>query len=60
MVTRKYTDDFQGDFLGLGGELRGGVMLEDRSMEELLMGEEIFNEGFAGFSSIILKKKMKK
>ena len=43
---------FQGDFCGLGGELRG-VTREDIYMEELLMGEDNFNEGGAGFSSII-------
>ena len=40
-------------FFGLGGELRGGVTWEDISMEEFLMGKENFNEGSAGFSSII-------
>ena len=43
---------FQGDFFDLGGELRGGFTWEDISMEKLLMGEENFNEGGAGFSSI--------
>ena len=43
---------FSGGFFWFGGELRG-VTCEDLSMEELLMGEEIFNEGGAGFSSII-------
>ena len=43
---------FQGDFFGLGEELRGFTW-EDLSMEELLTGEENFNEGGAGFSSII-------
>ena len=32
---------------------------EDLSMQELIMGEETFNEGGARFSSIILKKKWK-
>ena len=32
-------------------------MWEDLSMEEYVMGEEKFNEGGAGFSSIIIKKK---
>ena len=31
----------------------GGVTWEDISMEKLLMGEEYFNEGGAGISSII-------
>ena len=46
---------FQGDFFGLGGrvEVGGGGTWEDLSMEKLLMGEETFNEGGAGFSSII-------
>ena len=35
----------------------GGVTWEDLSMEKLLMGEETFNEGGAGFSSITIKKK---
>ena len=39
---------FEGDFFFLGG----GVTWEDLSMEELLMGEETFNRGDAGFSSI--------
>ena len=32
-----------------------GGTWEDISMEKLLMGEENFNEGGAGFSSIICK-----
>ena len=46
---------FQGDFfgLGVGGYLRGRVTGEDFSMDELLMGEETFNGGGAGFSSIV-------
>ena len=57
-----YTNDywevyrrFQGDFFGFGEESwgGGGVTWEDLSMEELLMGEENFNGGGAGFSSII-------
>ena len=45
---------FQGYFFlfGGGGDLRG-VTWEDLSLEELLMGEENFNEGGARFSSII-------
>ena len=42
MATGKCTDVFRG----------GGVTWKDISMEELLMGEENFNEGGAGFSSI--------
>ena len=53
MVTGKCTDVFRGIF-GLGGELRG-VTWEDIYMEELLMGEENFNEGGAGFSRYIWK-----
>ena len=34
-------------------------MWEDISMEELLMGEEKFNEGGSGFSSIIRKNNEK-
>ena len=30
----------------------GGVTWEDLSMEQILMGEETFNEGGAGFISI--------
>ena len=50
MVTEKCTDVltfFGGRFEG------GGVTWEDISMEKLIMGEENFNEGGAGFSSII-------
>ena len=43
---------FQGDSFGLGEKLRG-VTWEDLSMEEFVLGEEHFNEGVAGFSSII-------
>ena len=43
---------FQGDFFGFGGRFEGGSVWEDISMEELFMGEENFNEGGAGFSSI--------
>ena len=57
MVTGKCTDVFRGIFF-VGGRVEGGgVTREDLSMEELLMGEETFNEGGAGFSSIIKKKK---
>ena len=51
MVTGKCTDVFRGIFGLGGGELRV-VTWEDLSMEELLMGEETFNGGGAGFSSI--------
>ena len=45
---------FQGDFFGLGGRVEGGgVTWEDISTEKLFMGEENFNEGGAGFPSII-------
>ena len=43
---------FQGDFFGLEERVRG-VSWEDISMKKLLMGEDNFNEGGAGFSSII-------
>ena len=52
MVTGKCTYVFSGIFLVWEGELRG-VTWEDLSMEKLLMGQETFNEGSAGFSSII-------
>ena len=50
----KCTDVFGGIFFGLGGrvEVWGGVTWEDISMEKLLKGEENFNEGGTGFSSI--------
>ena len=53
---------FHGDFFGLGGrvEVGGGVTWEDPSMEKLLNWEETFNEGGAGYFSIIKKKTMKK
>ena len=35
-------------------------MLGEHSIEEFVMGVEIFHEGSAGFTSITLKKKMKK
>ena len=43
---------FQGDFFGLGESWRG-VTWEDLSMEERFIGEETFNGGGAGVSSII-------
>ena len=46
---------FQGDFLVVGGwgEKLREVTWEDLSMEEFVMGEENFNEGGGGLSSII-------
>ena len=58
MVIGKCTDVFRGIF-GLGGEVEGGTMWKDFSMEELVVGEENFNEEGAGFSSIIKKKQGK-
>ena len=53
---------FQGDFFGLAGrvEVWGGVTWEDLSMEKLLMWEETFNEGGAGFFFFALFKKTRK
>ena len=45
----------QGEFFGLGGRVEGGGTWGDISIEKLFMGEENFNEGGAGFSSIICK-----
>ena len=42
---------FQGIYFGLGGDLKG-VTWENIYTEKLFMGEENFNEGGAGFSSI--------
>ena len=56
MVTGKCTDVFRGIFFCLGGRVEvggGGVTREDLSMEKLLIGEETFNEGGAGFFCII-------
>ena len=55
MVTGKCTDVFREIFfLVWEGESRWkGVTREDLSMEKLLMGEETFNEGGAGFFCII-------
>ena len=50
---------FQGDFLFRGEIWGGGVTQEDISMEKLVMGEENFNEGGAGFPSIIWKNNEK-
>ena len=44
-------------WFGGGGEW---ALWEDLSLEEYVMGEEKFNEGGTGFSSIIIKKTMKK
>ena len=60
MVIWKCTDVFTFLFwFGGGGEKLKGVKWEDLSMEEFVMGEENFNEGGAGFSSIIKKKQQK-
>ena len=61
MVTGKCTDVFSGIFFCLGGSFEGGgVTWEDISVEKPVLGEENFNEGGAGFSSIILKKNNEK
>ena len=56
MVIGKYTDVFRlfffCFFFGRGEEVEG-VMWKYLSMEKIVMGEENFNEGSAGFSSII-------
>ena len=44
----------------VGGSRGEGATPEDLPLEEFVMGEEKFNEGGAGFSSIILKKKKTK
>ena len=49
---------FQGDVFGLGGRIEGGTW-EDISMKKLLMGGYNFNEGGAGYSSIIWKNNEK-
>ena len=46
---------FHGDFFVYGGIFEGGFAWEDISMEKLVMGEDNFNEGGAGFSGIIWK-----
>ena len=54
MVTGKCTDVFRGVFFGLGGRVEGGLrgggglLGKIFPWEELLMGEDIFNEGGAG------------
>ena len=52
MVIGTCTHVFGGTFFIKGGQGEG-VMWEDLSMEECIMREEIFDEGGAGFSSII-------
>ena len=56
MVIGKCTDVFRGILFCLGVGLRRGAMLEDLSFEESVMGEELFNEKGAGFSSITIRK----
>ena len=52
---------FQGDFLVAGGGLlREGGYVGRTFHGVIFMGEKNFHEGSAGFSSIILKKTMKK
>ena len=49
---------FQGDFFGLGGRVEvggGGGTWADLSMEKLIMVEEIYNEGGAGFLALFEK-----
>ena len=58
MVTGECTDVFRGIFR-FRGRIEGRVTWEDISIEKLLMGEENFNEGGAGFSSIIWKNNEK-
>ena len=61
MVIGKCTDVFQGDYFGLGGGgLRGGDYVEGSFLGGICHGEEKFNEGGAGFSSIIIKKNNEK
>ena len=49
MIAGKCTDVFRGIFFWFRGEGRGG----GGTWEDIPMGEENFNEGGAGFSSII-------
>ena len=56
-VYRRFQEDF---FLVWGWGLGKGAMWEDLSLEEYVVGEENFNEKGAGFSSITIKKTMKK
>ena len=44
---------FLGDFFWFGGRVEGGGTWEDLSMEERFIGEETFDGGDTGFSSII-------
>ena len=62
MVFGKCTDVVKEIFLVWGGGVRGGegTMWEDLALEEYVMGEEKFNEGGAGFSSITIKKNNEK
>ena len=53
MVIMKFTEVFRGTFSRWGGSEGGGLRGEDLSVEELIMREENFHEGGAGFSSII-------
>ena len=53
MVIGMSTDVFRGLVFGWDEGLRRGDMLGEFSIEEFVMGEEIFHEGSAGFSSII-------
>ena len=59
MVIGKCTDVFQGDYFGEVWWWEGAIW-EDLLLEEYVMEEEKFNEGGAVFSSIIIKKTMKK
>ena len=51
---------FQEDFWVGGRGWEEGDMSGELSIEEFVIGEENFHEGSAGFTSIILKKTMKK
>ena len=53
MVTGKCTDVFRGIFCFRQGRESLGATWEDISMQEILMGEENFNEVGEGFSNII-------
>ena len=60
MVTGKCTDVFRG-FFWFGGRVEGGGGLRGRIFQwrNVLLGEETFNGGGAGFSSIIKKNNEK-
>ena len=60
IVIEKCTDVFRGIFLVCVVGLRGRAMWEDLSLEKYVIGEEKFNEKGAEFSSITIKKSMKK